>query len=89
MGRLPGNTAGASLVRTQGIGDAYRIAVNTHRDGISLELTWIPMDAPENPNKELFDPVYMSALFEYGYQRAIDDSAWTQLDLIKPSPTGD
>jgi hypothetical protein len=75
-----------SLIRTQGIGDAYRIAANTRRDGVALEMTWIPTDAPDNPGEELFDPVYMSALFEYGYQRSLKGSAWSVVDLNKLEP---
>lgn len=87
--RLP-NIAGrsvASLIRTQGIGDAYRIATTTHRDGVALELTWIPMDAPQDPGEELFDPAYMSALFDYGYQRTVNGSAWSEVDITKIDPT--
>ena len=69
------------LIRTQGIGDAFRIAATTQRDGVDLELTWIPMTAPPDPGEELFDPAYMSALFEYGYQRVINGEAWTTVDL--------
>jgi predicted patatin/cPLA2 family phospholipase len=81
--RLPdiGARSVGSLIRTQGIGDAFRIAATTHRDGIDLELTWIPMTAPEDPGEELFDPTYMSALFEYGYQRVVSGAAWTAIDL--------
>jgi predicted acylesterase/phospholipase RssA len=86
--RLP-NIAGrsvASLIRTQGIGDAYRIAATTHRDGVALELTWIPMDAPEDPGEQLFDPAYMSALFDFGYQRVVNGSAWSEVDITKIDP---
>lgn len=72
-----------SLIRTQGIGDAFRIAATTQRDGVTLKLTWIPMDAPADPGKELFDPSYMSKLFHYGFQRVIDGTAWTTADLNK------
>jgi predicted acylesterase/phospholipase RssA len=69
------------LIRTQGIGDAFRIAATTQRDGVDLELTWIPMKAPADPGEELFDPKYMSALFEYGYNRTVEGDAWTKIDL--------
>lgn len=71
----------SSLIRTQGIGDAYRIAATTARDGVDLELTWIPMTAPKDPGEEVFDPDYMSKLFDYGYRRALDKSAWFAVDL--------
>jgi predicted acylesterase/phospholipase RssA len=85
--RLPaiGARAVESLIRTQGIGDAYRIAATTARDGVDLELTWIPDSAPPDPDKELFDPAYMSALFEYGYQRMVSGTAFTAVD-IKTQP---
>lgn len=76
----------SSLIRTQGIGDAYRIAATSHRDGVELDLTWIPSEAPVDRGKEVFDPEYMSALFDYGYQRAISGTAWMQVDLSQIQP---
>ena len=73
----------ASLIRTQGIGDIYRIAAITHRDGVNVELTWIPMTAIRDPGDEVFDPQYMSALFDFGYQRALGGSAWSTVDISK------
>ena len=70
-----------SLIRTQGIGDTYRIVAITDRDGVDVELTWIPLDAPRNPGNELFDPAYMAALFDYGYQRATKEQAWRKIDI--------
>ena len=83
--RLP-DIAGRSistLIRTQGIGDAFRIAALADRDAIDLKITWIPPDAPANPGQEIFDPEYMSELFEYGYQSAINGVVWTEVDLAK------
>jgi len=71
----------ASLIRTQGIGDTYRIAAIAHRDGVAVELTSIPKTAPRDPGNEVFDPYYMSALFDYGYQRAINGEAWKKIDI--------
>ncbi|NQX87312.1 MAG: patatin-like phospholipase family protein [Halioglobus sp.] len=76
----------SSLIRTQGIGDAYRIAAVTYRDGIELEMTWIPANAPSDPGNEVFDPAYMSALFEFGYQRVINGRAWSEVDLSRLIP---
>lgn len=70
-----------SLIRTQGVGDAYRIYALAERDGVDINLTWIPKDSVEDSSDEPFDPKYMSELFEYGYQRAINGELWTQLDL--------
>ena len=40
------------------------------------------MDAPADPGNQFFDPTYMSALFEFGYQRVIDGTAWSEVDLL-------
>jgi len=72
-----------SLIRTQGIGDAYRIAALAKRDGVKIELTWITADAIKDPGEEVFDPEYMSGLFEYGYQRALNNSVWTEIDIYE------
>jgi predicted acylesterase/phospholipase RssA len=71
----------ASLIRTQGIGDTYRIAAITNRDGVAVEMTWIPKTAPLDPGDEVFDPAYMSALFDFGYQHAVNGDAWHLVDI--------
>ena len=70
-----------SLIRTQGVGDAYRIYAVAERDGVDVSLTWIPKNAIEDDSDEPFDPKYMSQLFEFGYQRALKDELWTKADL--------
>ncbi|MEP5569046.1 MAG: patatin-like phospholipase family protein [Halioglobus sp.] len=70
-----------SLIRTQGVGDAYRIYALAERDGVNVNLTWIPTNAVEDNSDEPFDPEYMSELFEFGYQRALRDELWTELHL--------
>jgi predicted patatin/cPLA2 family phospholipase len=70
-----------SLIRTQGIGDTYRIAALANRDGIDVQLTWIPPSAVRDPGNEVFDPGYMSALFDYGYQRALAGEAWREVSI--------
>jgi len=81
--RLPSiaGRAVGSLIRTQGIGDAFRIAAVTQRDGVGLRLTWIPETAPADPGRELFDPAYMSQLFEFGRQRTVAGDTWKDIDL--------
>lgn len=76
-----------SLIRTQGIGDFFRIAILADRDGIDFEFTYIPDDANEvigvKPTEE-FDPKYMKALFEFGRQRTLDGATWTNFfDMLE------
>jgi predicted patatin/cPLA2 family phospholipase len=64
-----------SLIRTQGIGDMYRIYLDCQRDGIEYNLAYIPDTFDVNPD-ELFDPVYMRQLFDLGYRMAQAGYPW-------------
>jgi len=64
-----------TLVRTQGIGDLYRIYMGAQRDDLDYHLAYIPPDFHESP-KELFDPEYMKKLFDLGYRMAEDGYPW-------------
>ncbi len=70
-----------TLIRTQGIGDLYRIYLGAKRDGITYQLAYIPSDFNFKP-EETFDPKYMRALFDLGYEMARDGYTW------KTSPPG-
>lgn len=65
----------SALIRTQGIGDMYRIYLGAQRDQVDYRLTFIPEEFKETP-KEMFDPQYMKSLFELGRQRGGDGTAW-------------
>jgi len=67
----------STLIRTQGVGDLYRIYLGTQRDGMDYNLSFIPSDFEEKP-KETFDPEYMSKLFDLGYRMAMDGYPWTK-----------
>ena len=69
-----------SLIRTQGVGDVFRIYSAAERDGIEVYLTWIPEEAGEDTSNEAFDPEYMSALFDFGYQLVRQGEAWLDVD---------
>ena len=64
-----------SLIRTQGIGDMYRIYLYTQRDGIDYNLAYIPGDFDVKSNED-FDPVYMGKLFDLGYHLAKNGYPW-------------
>ena len=64
-----------SLIRTQGIGDMYRIYLDCQRDGIDYNLAYIPEVFDQKPEED-FDPVYMSALFDLGYRMAENGYPW-------------
>src|SRR5262249_49455575 len=56
-----------SLIHTQGLGDLYRIYATTQHDGFDFNLAYIAPDFTFENKKEDFDPLYMKALFDYGY----------------------
>jgi hypothetical protein len=68
----------ASLVRTQGIGDLYRIFLETCRDGLDFNLAYIPSDFMEKPREE-FDTQYMRKLFDMAYARAAAGYEWDKM----------
>ena len=69
------SSAISSLIRTQGLGDLSTIYLLTQRDGGNFRLTYVPDDFEVEP-KEQFDPEYMNALYEVGYEMAKDGIEW-------------
>jgi len=67
-----------SLVRTQGIGDLYRIYLETCRDGLDFNLAYIPAEFTMEP-KEEFDPQYMKELFDLAYERGKEGYDWEKM----------
>lgn len=68
----------SSLVRTQGIGDLYRIFLEACRDGLDFNLAYIPSDFAETPEGE-FDTNYMRKLFDVAYSRAEAGYPWDKM----------
>ena len=72
----------ASLIRTQGVGDIYRVYSAAERDGVNVFVTWIPEEAPEDTSEQTFDPKYMTQLFEFGYRQALEGNAWQDMEAM-------
>ena len=68
----------ASLTRTQGIGDLYRIYATTQRDDIDFNLTFIPPTF-NTPHLEEFDTNYMQELYSVGQKAAQAGLNWHKL----------
>jgi predicted acylesterase/phospholipase RssA len=64
-----------TLIKYQGAGDLYRLYSGAARDGMNYRLTYIPSDFNEK-STEVFDPVYMSKLFNLGVQIGKDPAHW-------------
>jgi hypothetical protein len=67
----------SSLIRTQGIGDLFRIYVGATRDNINFNLAFIPSSFDVVP-EEAFDPTYMRALFDLAYDLSRDGYDWVR-----------
>lgn len=80
-----------SLIRTQGIGDFFRIQTLAARDGLELYVTWIPDQVTHELGVqpvEAFDPKFMKALFNYGYQRTLQgDTSSTFSEILQQAKT--
>lgn len=63
------------LIKTQGLGDIYRIYWTMQRDGIDFNFAHIPPDFKEESN-EMFDKEYMTKLYNYGYEKARQGYPW-------------
>jgi predicted patatin/cPLA2 family phospholipase len=67
-----------SLVRTQGIGDLFRIYLETCRDGLDYNLAFIPSDFTKEAG-EGFDTQYMQDLFDLAFKRAKAGYDWEKM----------
>jgi predicted patatin/cPLA2 family phospholipase len=65
----------SSLIRTQGIGDLFRLYLGSLRDGLQFHLAAIPEDF-ENTSKVPFDREYMNALYERARSMAAEGYPW-------------
>ncbi len=54
-----------SLIKTQGIGDLFRMYTNAKRDGMEFNAIWVPASFTMKEN-EPFEESYMRALFNLG-----------------------
>ena len=74
--RIAGRSV-SSLIRTQGIGDIFRMYIAARRDGLDFNLAFIPDDFDLTPS-EPFDPVYMKTLYDLGRRRALEGYPWAK-----------
>jgi hypothetical protein len=66
----------SSLIKTQGIGDLYRMYSNAQRDGIAFRAVWVP-ESFTMKEPQPFDPTYMKALFDLGYKMGRNGIPWS------------
>jgi hypothetical protein len=66
----------SSLIKTQGIGDLYRMYSNAQRDGIAFRAVWVP-ESFTMKEPQPFDPAFMKALFDLGYDMGRNGIPWS------------
>jgi len=71
------STSISSLIRTQGLGDLSTIYLLTQRDGGAFRLAYVP-DNFDEEFEELFDPDYMKALYDLGYELGRNGIDWAE-----------
>jgi predicted acylesterase/phospholipase RssA len=67
----------ATMITSAGFNDVVRIYDTTRRDDIEYNLAYIGRDFTV-PLPTPFDPAYMRALFDYGYQKALRGYDWAK-----------
>ena len=65
----------STLIKSQGIGDVYRMYTQAVRDGVDFNVASIPEDFTE-VSKSTFDQNDMTKLYKRGYQAAVSGTAW-------------
>ncbi len=66
-----------TLTKSQSIGDINRIYAMAQRDGAEFRLASIPASF-NVPSSQIFDPVYMKALFAEGYKLGSQGEPWAR-----------
>jgi predicted acylesterase/phospholipase RssA len=70
-----GSRSTSVLIRTQGVGDLYRIYATAKRDGLNFQLALIPADFSHKLETP-FDTAYMSALYRVGVEQGRVGIPW-------------
>ncbi|CAH2602338.1 Patatin family protein [Rhodovastum atsumiense] len=65
----------STMIHFSGLNDVVRIYQTTRRDHIGFRLAYIDADF-QMEHRQSFEPAYMRALFEYGYEKARNGYPW-------------
>jgi len=68
----------STLIKNQGIGDLYELYAFTKRNGMDYNLIYIPSNFADT-STQAFDPVYMTKLYDLGYQMASNGNSWKKV----------
>jgi Patatin-like phospholipase len=66
-----------SLIKSQGIGDMFRLYLQAQKENMEFHLASITPDF-QGRSEFFFDPKYMQAVFDFGYERAKSGTVWSK-----------
>lgn len=75
----------STMIHYSGYNDVLRIYNTTQQDGVDYNLAYIERDFTKE-HTENFDPVYMRALYDYGFKKAAMGYRWKKMPPILDIP---
>ncbi len=82
-----GARAISTLIKTQGVGDLFRLYTFAKRDKMDYNVAAIPPDVAPTRGREPFDRIYMNQLFDLGYDMALKGYPWMKYPpFFNPKP---
>jgi hypothetical protein len=66
----------STMIYMSGVNDLFRVYFTTQLDDVDYNLAFIEDDFEAPPGAGDFDPTYMNALFEFGYEKGRNGYSW-------------
>jgi predicted acylesterase/phospholipase RssA len=80
----------SSLIKSQGIGDMFRLYLQAQKESMDFNLASITPDFPARADL-VFDPKYMRAIFDFAYEKGKSGAVWRKtppyFDMIDEPPS--
>lgn len=68
----------STMIKFSGVANVRNIETQARQNGFKLKVTAVP-ESFSHPEEEMFDPIYMRALFQVGYDAIVDGDPWEVL----------
>lgn len=65
----------STMIKFSGVANVRNIETQARQNGFKLKVTAVP-ETFSHPEEEMFDPAYMRALFQVGYDAIVDGDPW-------------
>ena len=73
----------STLIKSQGLGDLFRLRATAQSAGVTMQVAAIPPDFQEKSH-EAFDLAYMKVLFSIGYSKGLSGQAFIAASAAGP-----